>query len=116
MEIKETIIPRVPQEVVDKTLDHFATDSDPGSLESCALGSKSGIHTSFLRGICNDISDLEKFSEHIPRFTNVGHHRSLAAYHRLYGMDSSGAVRRSRFSPLPFTPYIYQFVMTIPHT
>lgn len=39
------IIPRVPQEIVDEILDHLAADSDPISLRSCSLVSRSWAQT-----------------------------------------------------------------------
>ena len=40
METETTVIPRIPQEVVDEILDYLALDSDSKSLRPCALVSK----------------------------------------------------------------------------
>ena len=42
-ETNTVTIPRTPQDVVDEILDHLATDSDFGSLKTCALVSKTWV-------------------------------------------------------------------------
>ena len=88
---KAIVIPRIPQEIIDEILDHLATSSNPESLQSCALVSKSWVPSCrrhLFRTSLFSLENMKRWLEVFPapeespahfvrnlRFTMQGHDR-----------------------------------------
>ena len=69
METKAVAIPRVPQEIIDEILNYLAADSDPRSLQPCALVSKLWIPScrrSLFHTICFTSRNVGRWLETFP--------------------------------------------------